>query len=78
MTIPSFAELRVQNLVYQRKTWFNKENPGITIAKPGFTEEVELLYYRLNLINQILQSVSLVQIAASRIHTNSDLLIHVV
>ena len=24
-------------MVYQRKAWFNKEKPGITIAKPGLT-----------------------------------------
>ena len=26
-------------MVHQRKTWFNKEKPGITIAKPGLTEK---------------------------------------
>ena len=26
-------------MVYQRKTWFNKEKPGITIAKPSLTEK---------------------------------------
>ena len=26
-------------MVLQRKTWFNKDKPGITIAKSGFTEK---------------------------------------
>ena len=37
LLIVGFADFRVQNMVYQRKTWFNKEKPGITIAKPGLT-----------------------------------------
>ena len=34
-----FASFIEQNIVYQRRTSFNKEKPGITIAKPGLTEK---------------------------------------
>ena len=39
LVILVFSNFIVQNMVYQRKTWFNKEKPGITIAKSGFTEK---------------------------------------
>ena len=39
LVILGSANFIVQNMVYQRKTWFNKEKPGIAIAKPGLTEK---------------------------------------
>ena len=37
LVILGFANFIVQNIVHQRKPSFNKEKPGITIAKPALT-----------------------------------------
>ena len=41
--IPGFAALRMQNLVYQRKTCFNKAKSGMTIANPGLIEKLRIM-----------------------------------
>ena len=48
LDILGFAKFIAQNVVCQRKTWFNKEKPDITIAKPGFTDNLVLSQVKFN------------------------------